>query len=163
LKVVRRVSMASSATRRLVFHKNATFTGWSCSACGWVRPILESKDVETEFANHDCAGHPDAGSSSPVSSEQIRRNEKVRGSASVLQSNDIGPSANYTSSRLGLPLPVSWCPFYFLAPTAGQFGPSHSLSGKHAEAMECLARALEMKRDDKAARTLYDALDRPSR
>jgi hypothetical protein len=56
--------MMSLTTRRLVFNKNATFTGWSCSACGWVRPILQSKDVETDFANHHCDEHPRAGFSS---------------------------------------------------------------------------------------------------
>jgi len=56
----------TSTTRKLVFQKNVKFTGWACTACGWAKPLprmVESegdlpKDIETEFANHDCAKHP---------------------------------------------------------------------------------------------------------
>jgi hypothetical protein len=51
----------SSTIRKLVFHKNSDFTGWSCTECGWVRPIphqVEPKGIETDFANHDCSQNP---------------------------------------------------------------------------------------------------------
>jgi hypothetical protein len=56
----------ASTTRKLVFHKSVQFTGWSCTACGWAKPIprlvepegITPKDIETDFANHDCAKYP---------------------------------------------------------------------------------------------------------
>lgn len=59
-------TVAMTSARKLEFHKSAQFTGWACTACGWAKPIprlVESggnlpKDIETDFANHDCAKHP---------------------------------------------------------------------------------------------------------
>jgi hypothetical protein len=50
----------ASTIRKLVFHKNSEFTGWSCTECGWVKPIhlVEPKGTETDFANHDCSQNP---------------------------------------------------------------------------------------------------------
>jgi len=50
----------------MVFRKTETFTGWACTGCGWAKPlprIVEPegnppKDIESDFANHDCAKHP---------------------------------------------------------------------------------------------------------
>jgi hypothetical protein len=59
----------ASTNRKLIFQKNPRFTGWACTACGWAKRIpriLESegeprRDIETDFANHDCAKHPRKG------------------------------------------------------------------------------------------------------
>ena len=53
------LGMASSP-RKLEFHKNAEFTGWSCTACGWVQPLprIVQEDIETEFASHECSKYP---------------------------------------------------------------------------------------------------------
>jgi hypothetical protein len=54
-----------TTSRKLVFQKSDKFTGWSCTACGWAKPLprlVESEgnppNVETDFANHDCGKHP---------------------------------------------------------------------------------------------------------
>jgi hypothetical protein len=53
-------------TRKLVFRKSPQFTGWACTVCGWAQPIprlVQSggdlpENIETDFANHECATHP---------------------------------------------------------------------------------------------------------
>ena len=73
----------ASTTRKLVFQKNPRFTGWACTACGWAKPIprvVESdgeppRDIETDFANHDCAKHPRQSEDFSQSAARIVRTE----------------------------------------------------------------------------------------
>ena len=49
--------------RKLEFHKSSQFTGWVCTMCRWAQPLARKAEsardlpsnVETEFANHECA------------------------------------------------------------------------------------------------------------
>jgi len=52
--------------RKLEFHKSSQFTGWACTMCGWAQPLARKAEsardlpsnVETGFANHECAKFP---------------------------------------------------------------------------------------------------------
>jgi hypothetical protein len=62
--------------RKLVFHKSRQFTGWTCTVCGWAQPIprlVQSggdlpENIETDFANHECAKYPRKPRATPSTS-----------------------------------------------------------------------------------------------
>jgi hypothetical protein len=78
-------------TRKLEFHKSSQFTGWACTMCGWAQPLAceaeSARDlpgnVETDFANHDCAKFPSKSADSTIIHRTSQPQRRVRTSDSA--------------------------------------------------------------------------------